>query len=285
MERIAWITGAGGLIGNYFVQTAAEFAPAWKILGLTRAQLDLTDKRAVREKFQRDQPQLIIHCAAQSKVPACESEPKLAWLLNVDVTQTLAELAAEIPFVFFSTDLVFDGRKGNYVETDATNPVSVYGETKVAAEKIVLNNPKHIVIRTSMNCGNSPTGDRGFSDELRQSWKRGETTKLFTDEFRCPMFAGVTCRAVWELVEKSVGGIFHLAGSERLSRAQIGQLIAMRFPELNPKIETGSLTEYQGPPRAPDTSVNCAKIQNLLSFPLPKFSEWLREHPDFEVRA
>src|SRR5690348_5716567 len=101
-----WITGAGGLVGNYFVQTAREFAPHWEASGLTRSILDLTNARAVREKFRRDQPQLIIHCAAQSKVPACQADPKLAWKLNVDVTQTLAELAAEIPFVFFSTDLV-----------------------------------------------------------------------------------------------------------------------------------------------------------------------------------
>lgn len=276
MEKIAWITGAGGLIGNYLVQMAPDFAPAWKIFGITRDQLDLTDSESVREKFRRDQPQLIIHCAAQSKVPACEADPKLAWKLNLDVTQTLAELAGNISFIFFSTDLVFDGKKGSYVETDAPHPLSVYGETKVAAEKVVLTNPKHVVIRTSMNCGNSPTGDRGFSDELRQSWKRGETAKLFTDEFRCPMFAGVTARAIWELAGKNVGGILNLAGSERLSRAQIGELIAARFPELNPKIEVGSLTEYKGPPRAPDTSVNCAKIQKMLSFPLPKFSEWLR---------
>jgi dTDP-4-dehydrorhamnose reductase len=281
VQKLAWITGAGGLIGNYFVRIAPKFATEWNVLGLTRAQLDLTDYNSVRQKFQRDQPQLIIHCAAQSKVPACHADPKLAWKLNVDVTENLAKLAAEIPFIFFSTDLVFDGRKGNYVEMDATNPISVYGETKVAAEKIVLQNPRHTIIRTSMNCGNSPTGDRGFSDELRQSWIRGETTKLFTDEFRCPMFAGVTCRAVWELVGKNVGGIFHLAGSERLSRAQIGQLVAAHFPELNPKIEIASLTEYKGPPRAPDTSVNCANIQKLLSFPLPKFSEWLRENHEF----
>ena len=281
MKKNVWITGAGGLIGNYFVKTASQFAPDWNALGLTRAALDLTNSKAVRANFRRDQPQLIVHCAAQSKVPACHADPKLAWQLNVDVTQTLAELAADIPLVFFSTDLVFDGRKGNYVETDATNPISVYGETKVAGEKVVLQNPKHIVIRTSMNCGNSLTGDRGFSDELRQSWARGETAKLFTDEFRCPMFAGVTCRAIWELIEKNVGGIFNLAGSERLSRVQIGQLIATRFPELNPKIEAGSLVEYQGPPRAPDTSVNCAKIQKLLSFPLPKFSEWITGQLDF----
>ena len=78
MDKLAWITGAGGLIGNYFVQTAREFAPQLEVLALTRASLDLAGTKAVHEKFQRDRPQLIIHCAAQSKVPACEADPKLA---------------------------------------------------------------------------------------------------------------------------------------------------------------------------------------------------------------
>ncbi|MEP6662288.1 MAG: SDR family oxidoreductase [Verrucomicrobiota bacterium] len=277
MKKV-WITGAGGLLGNYLVQTASTFAPDWKVFGLTRSQLDLTDDKSVREKFQRDQPDFIIHCAAQSKVPACQSDPELAWKLNVDVTTALTKIAQNIPFIFFSTDLVFDGLKGNYVETDATNPVTVYGETKVAAEKIVLQNPRHTVIRTSMNCGISPTGDRGFSDELFRSWKNGETTNLFLDEFRCPMFAAITARAIWELAAKNVSGIFHLAGSERLSRADIGKLVASHFPELNPKIKTGSVKDFHGPRRAPDTSVNCAKVQKLLSFPLPAFSEWIGIH-------
>jgi dTDP-4-dehydrorhamnose reductase len=281
VKKTVWITGCGGLIGHHLTKAAEQFAPDWRVIGLTRADLDLTESKSVREKFFRDQPRLIIHCAAQSKVPACQADPKLAWKLNVEVTATLAGLAVGIPFVFFSTDLVFDGKKGNYIENDAVNPLSVYGETKVAAEQIVLKNPKHTAIRTSMNGGISPTGDRGFNEELRRNWAKGETVKLFSDEFRCPMAASVTARAVWELVHQNASGVFHLAGSERLSRVQIGQLIAQRYPELQPKIETCSLTEYRGAPRAPDTSVNCAKVQKLLSFQLPRFSEWLREHPDF----
>src|SRR5438046_2670669 len=114
----AWITGAGGLIGSYFLRTAAPCAPEFQVVGLTRAELDLTDVAAVRERFQQDRPQVVIHCAALSKSTACEKEPALARKLNVDVTEYLAKLAEDIPFVFFSTDLVFDGKKGRYVERD-----------------------------------------------------------------------------------------------------------------------------------------------------------------------
>jgi dTDP-4-dehydrorhamnose reductase len=234
----------------------------------------LADEPAVRDAFERQRPSLILHCAALSRSPACEADPALARKLNVEVTSQLAALAVDIRLVFFSTDLVFDGRTGNYDEVAEVNPLSVYAQTKVEAERVVLANPKHTVIRTSLNCGVSPTSDRGFDEQLCQAWRAGKVLRLFTDEFRCPIPAEVTARAVWELTLQRATGLFHLAGSERLSRWQIGQLIAVRCPELNPKLEPASTSEHPGPPRPEDTSLNCAKIQKLLSFRLPGLSEW-----------
>jgi dTDP-4-dehydrorhamnose reductase len=274
----AWITGAAGLIGNYLVQTAPQFAAGWQVRGLTRADLDLLDFGAVRKAFRAEQPQLVIHCAALSQSPACQKNPELARKLNVDVTTLLAEVASDIPLLFFSTDLVFDGRKGNYVETDTVNPLSIYAETKLAAERIVLRNPKHTVVRTSLNGGISPTGDRGFNEQLHQAFRHGQTLKLFTDEFRCPIPAVETARAVWELASMHRPGLYHVAGNERLSRWQIGQLIAARYSQLHPKLEAESLATYQDAPRSPDTSLDSSKAQQLLSFELPKLSQWLERH-------
>jgi dTDP-4-dehydrorhamnose reductase len=276
---LAWVTGAAGLIGNYVVQTAPAFAPGWRVIGWRRSQLDLTDFEAVARAFRQHPPRLIVHCAALSRSPVCQANPALAWKLNVEVTQRLAEIAAEIAFILFSSDLVFDGQKGSYVETDAVNPLSIYAETKVAAEQLVLPNRNHTVIRTSLNGGTSQAGDRGFNEELRQAWRAGQNTKLFEDEFRSPIPAEATARAVWELAVQNRPGLYHLAGSERLSRWQIGQLIAARWPELNPKLEACSLREYQGALRPPDSSLNCEKLQSILSFPLPGLSDWLAAHP------
>jgi dTDP-4-dehydrorhamnose reductase len=275
-----WITGAGGLIGSYLVRAAAQFAPQWCARGLTRDQLELTDYAAVDALFRRERPAVVIHCAALSRTPTCQQKPALARQLNVDVTAHLAGLAADIPFVFFSTDLVFDGRQGHYVETDPAQPLTVYGETKLAAERIVLANPKHTVIRTSLTGGTSPTGDRGFNEEVRRTWQAGQTPVFFIDEFRCPIPAEVTARAVWTLVGQNPGGLYHLVGRERMSRAQIGQLLARRWPQLNPRCALSSLHDYKGPPRAPDTSLNCAKVQARLPFRLPGLTEWLAAHPD-----
>ena len=147
---------------------------------MTRDRLDLLDFAAVRREFQKDRPQLVIHCAAVSTVSGAEADPELARRVNVEVTKLLAELAAEIPFVLFSTDLVFDGRKGDYVETDAPNPLQLYGETKAAAEKIILTNSRHLVVRTSINGGVSPTGNRGFNEQLRLALRSAGGMKLFT---------------------------------------------------------------------------------------------------------
>lgn len=279
-NNVVWVTGGGGLIGNYLVQTAARYAPGLTVIGVRRQDLDLLDFAAVRRKFRNDNPVTIIHCAALSRSPDCQADPGLANKLNVELTSFLAELALEIPFFFFSSDLVFDGRHGDYDEQAATNPLSVYAQTKVAAEKVVLANPIHTVVRTSLNGGRSRKGDRGFNEQLRKAWEAGKTLTLFTDEFRCPIPAIVTAQAVWELVRHRRTGLYHLAGAERLSRWEIGQLLAVRWPNLHPRIVPGSAADHPGAPRSPDTSLNCAKIQQILPFRLPGLTEWLASHPD-----
>ena len=200
------------------------------------------------------------------------------------MTRHLAALAAEIPFVFFSTDLVFDGRKGNYVETDAPNPLHVYGETKLAAEEIVLKNPRHLVVRTSINSGVSSSGNRAFNEQLHRSFQQaGQGMTLFTDEFRCPIPAVETARAVWELTAGNCAGLYHVAGAEKLSRFQIGELLIRRWPDIKMQIKSGSAKDFQGPARALDTSMDVSKVQKMLSAPLPGFSQWLAANPDEKV--
>lgn len=280
-NKLAWITGANGLIGNYLVQTAPKFAPHCRVRALTRADFDLLDFDAVKREFLRDNPQLVIHCAAITTAGDAQKNPTLARRVNVEATEVLAELAAEIHFVFFSTDLVFDGRKGNYTETDAVNPLHLYGETKLAAEEVVLKNPRHLVIRTSINGGISPSGNRAFNEQLRRSFQQaGQGMTLFTDEFRCPIPAVETARAIWNLAAKSCTGLCHVAGTEKLSRLQIGELLVKRWPEVTMKIKSGLAKDFPGPVRALDTSLDVCKAQKILSKPLPGLSEWLAANPN-----
>lgn len=275
-----WITGAGGLIGSYLLKTAPQFAPGWQVIGLQRSDLDLTDGAALRARFNADSPDAIIHCAAVAQPPVCQRDPKAAHRVNVEVTRQLAGLAADRPLIFYSTDLVFDGLRGSYVETDAPNPINVYAETKVAAEQAVLANPRHTVLRLSLNFGRSPGGNRAFNELLRNDLAAGKSFSLFTDEFRCPTAALVTARATWELMRQRATGLFHVCGADKLSRWQIANLLLPRWPALPGKIQPDTVKNYQGPPRPQDSSMNCAKVQRLLSFRLPGMDEFLVEHPE-----
>ena len=279
---LVWITGAGGFIGRHLVASAGEFAPHWRVRALGRPHFDLLDFTAVEAEFLRDRPQLIIHCAALSSVAEAKANPALAQRLNVEATRLLAGLADGGTLVFFSTDLVFDGRQGNYRETDAVNPLHFYGETKATAEQVVLGHPRHLVLRTSINGGGSPTGNRSFNEQLRVALQNGPGMTLFTDEFRSPIPVRVTVRALWDLVAKNCAGLFHVAGAEKLSRWQIGQLLIRRWPELHSKadaIKAGSARDFPGPPRALDTSLAVAKVQSVLSVPLPGLPDWLAANP------
>ncbi|MDR4478611.1 MAG: SDR family oxidoreductase [Nitrospira sp.] len=279
MKPTVLITGAAGLIGGYLMRTAARWAPQWNVRGATRAEADLTDSPQLTELWRRYQPSLVIHCAALSRTGACEQDPARARRINVDATRSLADLAQDIPFLFLSSDQVFDGSKGHYVETDAVNPLNVYGRTKAEAERVVFQNPAHTVIRIGLTAGTSPTRDRSFVEDMVRTAVSGTKMTLFTDEFRCPISAGALARALWEFAAQARGGLYHLGGSERLSRWEIGVLLAGRYPELLPWIQPGSVADYHGPPRPPDLSMRSDKIQAMLSFRLPGFRQWLTTRP------
>ena len=139
---------------------------------------------------------------------------------------------------------------------------------------------KHLIIRTSINGGISKTGNHAFNEQLRHSLiNAGQGMTLFKDEWRCPISVTETTRVVWELLEKKCAGIFNVAGAEKLSRWQIGELLCQRWPELSNKITAGSAKDFSGPPRALDTSLNISKVQKVLSKPVLGLSEWLAANP------
>jgi dTDP-4-dehydrorhamnose reductase len=278
-NSMIWVTGAGGLIGGELMKLAPALCPDGAIVrGLARQDLDLENSLAVQALYRAERPSLIIHCAALSRTPACQKDPPLAWKSNFSVTELLAGLGVATRLIFFSTDLVFDGTKGNYDESATTHPFNVYGETKVAAEKVVLANPRNLVIRTSLNYGHTAAGNRSFNEELLMAWREGRRTPLFVDEFRSPIAAVKTARITWELASRGVAGVVHLAGSERLSRFEIGAMVAAHHGIPPTLLSRMTLAENTGPRRAPDTSLNCSKLVRILGRPLPGFTEWFRKN-------
>jgi dTDP-4-dehydrorhamnose reductase len=271
------VTGTAGLIGQYFVKSAARWASGWEVCGLSRADLDLTDHAAAEQVWQRLKPNAVIHCAALSRTTECERNPQVARRMNVDTTAYLARLSRDIPFIFVSSGEVFDGKAGWYQETDEPNPINIYGKTKLEAEQRVLENPRHTVVRIVLTAGASQHGDRSFVEDMCRSVKSGKPVTLYGDEFRCPLPAGAITRSVWELLDKGAPGLYHLGGGERLSRWEIGQALLPWYPELRGHLIEGAVEGHTGAPRPADLSLNCEKLQALLSFPIPGFRSWLKD--------
>ena len=263
------------MIGQYLVKTAPRWAPDRDMQGLTRADLDLTDRTNVERTWQSIKPNAVIHCAALSRTKACEQDPEQARRINAEDTAHLAQLSQDIPFIFLSSGEVFDGSTGWYGETDEPNPINVYGQTKLEAEQAVLQNPRHTVVRIVLTAGTSETGDRSFVEDMYRTAKAGKDVTLYADEFRCPLPAGVIARVIWELVDREQPGLYHLGGSDRLSRWEIGETLLPWCPELKGHLMKGSARNHVGSPRPADLSLRCDKIQSLLSFRIPGFREWL----------
>ena len=278
MAARAIVTGAAGLIGQYLVKTAPRWALGWDVEGLSRAELELTETSKVAAHIHALKPDLLIHCAALSRTKACEQDPDQARRVNVEVTAHLAQLSQNIPFIFLSSAEVFDGKTGWYREADEPNPINVYGQTKLEAERVVLQNPQHTVVRIVLTSGTSQNGDRSFVEDMCRAATDGKDVTLYADEFRCPLPAAVIARAIWELVDRKQPGLYHLGGSERLSRWDIGEALLPWYPELHDRLIQGSARNHVGSPRPADLSLRCDKIQRLLSFRIPGFREWLVGH-------
>ena len=131
------LTGSNGQVG---FELAKKLSALGEVIAIDREELDLANPDAIRAFIDQTKPDIIINPAAYTAVDKAESEPEIAHLINVSAPEVLASMAAEldIPLVHFSTDYVFDGlKKEAYVETDKTNPQSVYGKTKCEGEEKV----------------------------------------------------------------------------------------------------------------------------------------------------
>ena len=275
MKPVVLVTGAAGLIGEYLIKTAPRYARLWDVRGLSRADANLTNHDTVERLWKQIKPDAVVHCAAMSRTKDCEQDPAAARRINVEASAHLAQLSRDVPFIFLSSGEIFDGAAGWYDETAQPKPVNVYGKTKLEAEQAVLKNPRHTVLRIVLTAGTSENGDRSFVEDMCRTARAGKSVTLYADEFRCPLPAGVVSRTVWELINLNRPGLYHLGGSERLSRWEIGQALLPWYPELEGQLLEGSARTHVGAPRPADLSLHCGKLQKLLSFPIPGFRTWL----------
>jgi dTDP-4-dehydrorhamnose reductase len=231
------LTGASGLLGGYLLRelkarrlAVVGWPGPMSRLGSTLYSKagDLGEPGWVSAAFDEVKPELLIHAGALASVEACRRDPEKARLINTLGTSLLAELAAGAGtrMVHVSTDLVFDGQRGNYRETDQTGPLSVYARTKLDAEHAVLGHSGHVVARLSLLFGPSLTGRIGFFDQQLAALRNESPLTLFEDEWRTPLSLAVAARALVTLGLSDFMGIIHVGGPERMSRFEMGTRLA-----------------------------------------------------------
>jgi len=194
-------------------------------------RIDLDDEPAVARLFATEQPRLIVHCAGVCDVEDCERSPEFAHAVNVEATRHLVEHApAATRIIYCSSDHVFgEGGTGPYDEDSPPAPISVYGRTRVEAERIVLGRANTLVVRSGLWIGGSSNGRIGHLDWLRDRHRRGLPMTVVADEVRSAVWAEDAARRVWELAESACVGLRHLVATRAVARPELATFINTRF--------------------------------------------------------
>ncbi len=214
------VFGSGGQLGEAFVRYFKQEGISCQ--ALDHKGCDITSVDSLRAVIEDVRPDLIINCAAYNLVDAAEDNSSLAFAVNGDAPRLIAGICAErkIRMVHFSTDYVFDGRKGApYVEGDLTGPLNVYGASKLEGEKAVLQaSADHLVFRTSWVFGR---GVRNFLHNIDQWAQKSDTLKIAEDEISVPTFTDTIVKTSYRALKTGLKGLYHLTNSGQASRYEL----------------------------------------------------------------
>lgn len=274
------LTGASGLLGSAFAKAAS--LRSHEVFGVVNAFhgpidglagqkiLDLSDLTAIEAFTLETFPDAIVNCAAISSPSKCDKDPGLSERINVDLPEKLALLAKHLfaRYIHISTDHVFDGKHPPYRISSPTSPTSLYGIQKVEAEKRVLKlaNEFASIVRIPILSGNSPKGDRSLHEKLFQALSENHRPALFVDELRQPCSTENVASVLVELCERNdFRGLLHWAGSQRLSRFQIGEQLLDHFGLPRSSIEQATLANNAAfSARPPDLTLDIAPLEGKL---------------------
>lgn len=258
------VTGADGQVGR----ALRDHLPG--AVYLDRAALDVCDPGAVAAAF--GPGDVVIHAAAKTDVDGCERDPDTAFAVNADAARNVAGTGARV--IGLSTDYVFDGSaEAAYREDDQTNPLSVYGRSKLAGERALLARPGNLVVRTSWVYGDG----RNFFRAILAAERAGRTLRVVDDQRGRPTAALDLARALAYLVARDVSGVVHVTGDgEPCTWADLAEL-AVGHP-----VERISTEEFGAPAPRPRSSVLALDRARALGVPLTDWHDSVRRYLEGE---
>lgn len=276
------VTGGGGQLAS----ALAELGGA-RVRRVGRPEFDFDRPESIGACFREAAPSLVVNAAAYTAVDAAESDEAAAYRANGDGPARLAALCADagIPLIHISTDYVFDGLKGApYVETDPVSPQGVYGASKLAGERAVLDSPaRAVILRTSWVY--APTG-KNFVRTMLGAARKANRLRVVADQKGCPTAAADLAQTVLWVADRlqdgwqeGYGGVFHAAGTgwttwHGFAVAAFEE--ASRFGAPVPEVAAIATAEWPTPARRPpDSRLDCAKLDAVFGVRLPDWRDGL----------
>ncbi len=285
MDKIL-ITGGSGLLGSNMARLAVSSFDVYATYNTHKVALkdvhffhaDLTQKEDIN-KIKQIKPDVIVHCAALTNIDFCEEHPSAAHVNNVLASSSLAEAAKEIKayMIYISTDCVFDGEKGDYREDDLTNPINVYGKTKLEAERKVMSiHPSSCVVRTNI-FGWNKLNKFSLAEWMIDKLAQGKELPGFKDVTFSPILVNDLTEILFKLYEKKYVGILHVGGSDACSKLEFAYMIADIFGYDRKHIKPVNYSDGGlKAPRGKNLFFNGSRVQTVLSQKLPDIRSGLQ---------
>jgi dTDP-4-dehydrorhamnose reductase len=278
------VVGANGLLGSNVVRAGQQ--RGWTVSGtyhstqptfdIPLTQFDLREYERFDEILAEYEPEVVVNCAAMTDVDGCESNPEQASVLNGDAPGELASRCDVngVEFVHISTDYVFDGTDHDrYDESADTNPIQVYGESKLAGEQAVQDEgPTALIARLSFVWGihRSHAELTGFPAWVRGQLQSGEDVPLFTDQWVTPTRAGQAAETLLDLIEQDATGLHHIACSSCVTPYEFGEVIADSIGTSKELLSEGSMDDIDRDETRPTNScLDVQKVESTLGRPQP----------------
>jgi dTDP-4-dehydrorhamnose reductase len=276
-RRRILVTGAAGMLGSDLAPALA--AAGHEVFARPKSDLDVTDAKDVLRTVRELAPDVVVNCAAFTKVDDCETDP-LAFEVNGKAVAHLAGACGRFgaQLVQISTDFVFDGAKGTpYVEDDPVNPVSAYGRTKRAGEEAALRLPGNLVVRASWLFGRS--GWNFVEAILKQAEGGKRRLSVVVDQVGRPTSTTDLSEAIAALLETGTSGIYHFANRGEVSWNEFAREILWRAGRRDVEVEATTSDALARPARRPAYSVlDTGKYERLTGRPIRPFQEPLAEY-------
>ena len=276
MKKIL-VTGANGQLGQCLQKISSQFEE-FEFIFTDSETLDITNKEEVNDFFWQNAPDFCINAAAYTAVDLAETDIEKAFLVNADGTENLAEACAEnnAQFIHVSTDYVFDGENNlSYTEEDFTNPLGVYGASKLAGDELALEvNPCSVILRTSWVY--SEFG-KNFVKTMLNLFATKEELNIVADQFGQPTNANDLAEAIMKIIksEKITPGIFNFSNLGRISWFDFAEKIA-ELSEAKIKLNAIETSQYPTPAKRPKNSVlDLDRISKTYAIQLKPWEESL----------